>query len=173
MVIPAETIPWVPKEPPRTQVNKGKKRLGEILIEKGLLTAERLALALGEQVITKELLGTILVRRKWIKEEDLLAALSEQHNLPLVDLKNRQIDWNIIKYFSSSLIFDCHCVPFARDEHSVTMAISNPFDAWTIKRAEDEARGLELKLALASQEDIDDVIKRYQLYIFKKTHPKP
>ncbi len=34
-----------------------------------------------------------------------------------------------------------------------------------IKRAEDEARGLELKLALTSQEDIDDVIKRYQLYI--------
>ena len=171
VVIPAETIPRVPKEPPRTQVNKEKKLLGEILIGKGLLTAERLALALGEQVITKEFLGTILVRKKWIKEKDLLAALSDRYNLPLVDLRNRQIDWSIIKYFSSSLIFDYHCVPFDRDERSVTMAINNPLDAWTIKRAEDEAKGLELKLALASREDIDDVIKRYQLYI-QKNVPK-
>ncbi len=160
-----ETVSWVPKEPSRTRVNKEKKLLGEILIEKGLLTEEQLAMALGEQVITKELLGAILVRKGLVKEKDILAALSQRYNLPLVDLKNRQIDWNIIKHFSSSLIFDCHCVPFERDERSVTMAISNPLDAWTIKRAEDEARGLELKLALTSQEDIDDVIKRYQLYI--------
>ncbi len=145
-----------------------RKLLGEILIKKGLLTPERLALALGEQVTTKELLGTVVVRKGWVKEKDLLAALSERFNMPLVDLKNRQIDWSITTEFSSVLIFDYRCVPFKRDERSVTMAINNPFDAWTIKRAEEEAKGLILELALTSREDIDDAVKRYQRYIQKR-----
>ena len=164
----AETIPWAPKEPPRSQFNKEKKLLGEILIEKGLLTAEQLALALGEQVTTKEFLGTIVVKKGWVKEKELLIALSERFNLPFVELKSKRIDWELFKYFSSSLIFDDHCVPFERDEHSVTMAISNPLEAWTIKRAEEEAKGFELKLALASREDINDAIKQYQLYMQHK-----
>lgn len=145
-----------------------KKLLGEILIEKGLLTPERLALALGEQVTTKELLGTVVVRKGWVKEKDLLAALSERFNMPLVDLKNRQVDWSITTEFSSALIFDYRCIPFKRDERSVTMAINNPLDAWTIKRAEEEAKGLILELALTSREDIDDAVKRYQQYIQKR-----
>src|SRR3989338_2389829 len=127
-----------PEDPSRVKFGKAARRLlGEILIKKGLLTPERLALALGEQVTTKELLGTILVKKGWVKEKDLLTALSERFNMPLVDLKNRQIDWSIIKGFSSTLIFDYRCIPFKRDERSVTMAIANPFDAWTIKRAEE------------------------------------
>lgn len=166
--IRAEAIPWVPKDPPRSKFNKEKKLLGEILIEKGLLTAEQLAMALEEQSATKELLGAIVVRKGFVKQKDLLAALSERFNLPLVELKSKRIDWEMFKYFSSSLIFDYHCVPVERDERSVTMAISNPLDAWTIKRAEEEAKGFELKLALASQEDIDDAIKRYQAYMQQK-----
>jgi len=166
--IHAETIPWVPKDPPRAQFNKEKKLLGEILIEKGLLTAEQLARALEEQSTTKELLGFILVKKGFVKQKDLLTALSERFNLPLVDLRVTRIDWDMLKYFSSSLIFDYHCIPFARDERCVTMAISNPLEAWTITRAEEEAKGFELKLALALREDIDDAIKRYQLYMQQK-----
>ena len=168
VVIHAETIPWVPKQPSQTQVGKEKKLLGEILIEKGLLTEEQLAKALEEQVSTKELLGVILVRKGFVKQKDLLVALSERFNLPLVDLNAMRIDWDMLKYFSSSLVFDYHCIPFARDERSVTMAISNPLEAWAIKRAEEEAKGYELKLALASREDIDDAIKRYQTYMQQK-----
>lgn len=163
-----ETVSWASTDSSQSKFGKDKKLLGEILIEKGLLTAEQLALALGEQVTTKEFLGTIVVRKRWVKEKDILTVLSEQFNLPLAELRSMRIDWEMFQYFSSSLIFDYHCVPFERDEHSVTMAISNPLEAWTIKRAEEEAKGFELKLALASREDIDDAIKRYQLYMQQK-----
>ena len=167
--VPEEkTVSWVSTDSSQSQFGKDKKLLGEILIERGLLNSEQLALALEEQTTTKELLGVILVRKKWVKEKDLLTALSERFNLPLVELKNKHIDWEMFKYFSSSLIFDYHCVPFERDEHSVTMAISNPLDAWTVKRAEEEAKGLILKMALTSRGDIDDTIKQYQLYMLQK-----
>ena len=163
-----KTISWTATNPSQSQFGKDKKLLGEILIERGLLTSEQLALALGEQSTTKELLGVILVRKGWVKEKDFLTALSQRFNLPLVELKSKRIDWEIFRYFSSSLIFDYRCVPFERDEHSVTMAISNPLDAWTVKRAEEEAKGLILKMALTSREDIDDTIKQYQLYMLQK-----
>lgn len=142
-----------------------KKLIGEILVEKGLLSLEHLTLALGEQALTKEFLGSILVKRKWIKEKDLLGALSDQYNLQVVDLKTRYIDWTIVKNFSASLIMDHHCFPVERDDFSVTFAILNPLDAWAIKKAEEEAKGLKVKLVLTTQGDMEDAVKRYRAYI--------
>ena len=100
-----------------------------------------------------------------------MLALSEHFNMPLVDLKNQYIDWEAVKHFSPSLIRDHHYFPFKRDARSVTMAVTNPLDAWSLKMAEEEARGLVLNLALTSSADMEDAIKRYQLYI-QKNVPK-
>ncbi len=145
-----------------------QKLTGEILVEKRLIDRDQLSWALGEQEVTKEFLGTILLKKKWVKEKDLMQALSEHFNMPLVDLKNQYIDWDVVKHFSPSLIMDHHYFPFARDDRSVTMAVTNPLDAWSLKMAEEEARGWALKLALTSQADMEDAIKRYHLYIQKK-----
>ena len=90
-----------------------QKLTGEILVQKGLISPEQLAGALGEQEVTKEFLGVILLRKKWVKEKDLMLALSEHFNMPLVDLKNQYIDWDAVKHFSPSLILDHHYFPFA------------------------------------------------------------
>lgn len=148
-----------------------QKFTGEILIQKGLISQEQLAGALGEQEVTKEFLGKILLRKKWVKEHDLMAALSEHFNIPLIDLKNEYIDWEIVKHFSPSLILDHHYFPFRRDERSVTMAVTNPLDAWSLKTAEEEARGSVINLALTSETDMEDAIKRYHIYI-QKSVPK-
>ena len=82
------------------------KFIGEILVEKNLVTEEQLQTALSEQQQTKEFLGTILVRRSFISEEDLLKVLSEQFDMPYRVLKNKYLDLALGKQFSSSLIFD-------------------------------------------------------------------
>ena len=148
-----------------------QKLTGEILMRKGLINPEQLAGALGEQEVTKEFLGAILLRKKWVKEHDLMVALSEHFNMPLIDLKNEYIDWEIVKHFSPSLILDHHYFPFKRDERSVTMAVINPLDAWSLKMAESEAMGMELKLMLTSPADMEDAVKRYREYI-QKNVPK-
>ena len=148
-----------------------QKLTGAILVQRGLISQEQLAWALGEQEVTKEFLGVILLRKKWVKERDLMLALSEHFNIPLVDLKNEYIDWAVVKHFSPSLIMDHHYFPFKRDERSVTMAVTNPLDAWSLKMAESEAMGLELKLALTSRTDMEDAVKRYHDYI-QKNVPK-
>jgi type IV pilus assembly protein PilB len=142
-----------------------QKLLGEILIEKGIINPEQLKAALEEQKKSKEFLGTILIRNNHIKEEDLLQALSVQFNVPFVRLKNKYIDWSLVKQFSSSLILDYKCFPVEKDDLTVTIAITNPLDMWALQKTEEEARPLRLKLVLTTQADIKEAIERYQQYL--------
>lgn len=142
-----------------------QKLLGEILIEKGIINSEQLKVALEEQRESKEFLGTILIRKNQIKEEDLLQSLSEQFNVPFVRFKNKYLDWKLVKQFSSSLILDYGCFPVDKDDLTVTIAITNPLDMWALKKCEEEARPLRLKLVLATQSDIQEAIERYKQYL--------
>jgi hypothetical protein len=146
-------------------MEKEQKRLGEILIEKGLITSEQLAHTLQTQKRSKEFLGKILIESGRIQEKDLLAALSQQFDMPLVSLKDKYIDWALVKQFSPSLILDFRCFPVSRDERSVTMAVNNPLDAWALQKAEEEAKGLKLKLVLVSLEDMEEAMHRYREYV--------
>jgi len=136
---------------------------------KGLITGGQLKASLDEQRKTDEFLGKILLRKNQIKEKDLLEALAEQFNIPYASLKYKYMDWQLAKRFSPALILDYKCFPIAKDERSVTIAITNPLDVWAIKRAEEEARGLKLKLVLVSEGDMQEVIQRYQQYIRSTT----
>ena len=61
-----------------------RKRIGAILVERGLITEAQLNEALGAQAASGGLLGQILVRRGEVAEEDLINALSIQFDLSLL-----------------------------------------------------------------------------------------
>lgn len=142
-----------------------KRPLGEILLSKGLITKEKLDEALKEQRQTGEFLGKILVKMNIISENDLLSLLSEQFKIPLIRLKNRYIDFNLVKRFSSSLILDYRCIAVSLGKGKVTFAVINPLDVNVLSKAEQEARGLTAEFALTYQEDIDDAVRRYRQYM--------
>ena len=144
---------------------RNQKKLGEILMAKGLITGEQLKSALDEQRKTNEFLGTIFLKKNQIKEKDLLEGLSEQFNIPYVNLKYKYIDCQLAKQFSLALISDYKCFPITKDDWSITVAITNPLDVWALKKAEERAGDLKLKFVLVSEEDMKEVIQRYQQYI--------
>ena len=57
-------------------------KIGEMLIEKGLITPEQLEIGMEEQRKSGELLGRILVKKGFLKEEEFLKILSETPILP-------------------------------------------------------------------------------------------
>ncbi|MGE5197218.1 MAG: hypothetical protein ACM3IL_01775 [Deltaproteobacteria bacterium] len=145
--------------------SKAQKRLGQMLMDKGLITSGQLDFALSEQHSSKEFLGTILLKHSIIKEEDLLKALSEQFRIPYVALKDKYIPWNFVGRFSSTLIFEHRCFPVSHDEWSVTFALINPLDLWALKRAEEESKGLKTKFVLVTTRDMDEALLRYRQYM--------
>ena len=135
--------------------------LGEILIQRGLITPTKLEMALEEQRQTREFLGALLVRRKYLREEDLIKALSEQFEIPHITLKNEYIDWDVAMRFSAALVTEHAFLPIRSTENGITVAITNPLDATGISRVEREANGQPVRLVLVSTEDMRDAVKRW------------
>lgn len=146
-------------------MNRKPVQLGQILLNKGLITLPQLKEALAEQKITREFLGEILLKKSLIKESDILKALSEQFNISFLSVKDKYIDWEFVKGFSSSLILDYRCFPVDKDETFVTFAITNPLDAWVIKKAEEEAGLLKPKFILILKSEMGELINAYQQYM--------
>ena len=141
------------------------KRLGEILIEKGLITEDQLQEALQEQKMGHTFLGDILIDKGWINNKNLLEALAEQFGIPLVDLKTEYIDMKVASQFSLSCIQDHKCLPLRQDGESVTVAIVNPLDAIAISKIEQEAKPRKVNFVLASEEEVKEAIQNYHQYV--------
>jgi hypothetical protein len=71
---------------------KPPKRLGDLLVEKGLLTGDQLSAALAESKNSGDLLGRVLLRRSYVFEEELARTLAEQWGLPYVSLYRTGVD---------------------------------------------------------------------------------
>jgi ATP-dependent exoDNAse (exonuclease V) alpha subunit len=146
-------------------MQKTTKRIGEILLEKRLITEAQLHDALSEQNLSNGFLGTILVNKGWISDRQLMEALSEQFDIPLMDLKKQQINMELTSEFSSSLILDHKCFPISEDDVSITVAIVNPLNAVAISKIEEEAKPRKVNLALVPEEDLRDILQNYRQYI--------
>jgi len=64
-----------------------KKTLGEILIQKNLVSPDKIEKALHVQAGGRRRIGHILIKMGAISEEELFSALAEQKNIPVADLK--------------------------------------------------------------------------------------
>ena len=63
------------------------RRLGDILVARGLLTEERVAETVALQKKTAKRMGQIIVENGWVSEQDVLLALAEQLAIPFVRLR--------------------------------------------------------------------------------------
>jgi len=132
----------------------------EVLLDKGLIAPEHLARAVDLRKNEGLRLDRALVKLGCVSEDDLLKVMSEQLSIPMVDLDAVQIDVDTLRSLPARLVYRKHLVPISRENGSLTVATSDPFDLYAF----DEIRlltGLEIRPALASQEEIDKVIKTY------------
>jgi general secretion pathway protein E len=108
------------------------KRIGEILVENGVLDAETLDKALETQEQKGGLLGETLIRMKAVSELDVLKALAGQFHLPLIDqIDTEKVDASLlaripINYAKKNLVLPLHA-----EEEKILVACSNPL-AYTV-----------------------------------------
>ncbi len=146
-------------------MEKSGKKLGEILVEKGMITSAQLNDALVEQRLSSKFLGIILKERGLITSKQFMEALSEQFGMAMVDLKTEHIDMELARKYSNSLIVEHKCFPLYEDEYTVTVAIVNPLDAEAIGKIEEESNPRRVNLVLADEADLDGLIKNFRLFI--------
>ncbi|MFH0763888.1 MAG: ATPase, T2SS/T4P/T4SS family [Candidatus Omnitrophota bacterium] len=135
-------------------------RLGEILVEKKMITQDKLKEAIAEQKRTGEILGQVLIRMGAVSESDMLHVLAEQQGIPFVDLRKTKIDESVIKSVPPKFAWHYKIMPIRMEGNILTIAISNPFDMWPIDDLETHL-GYRVDKVLASSSDIMEMVKKY------------
>ena len=105
---------------------------GESLVEKGLITEEQLRQAELEARTDTEPLRKILTKKGLISEDDLAAFLSQEFDLPLVDLTNYLIDPEIIDLTPEGLARKDLLFPILRIGKDLTVAMVDPSNVFGI-----------------------------------------
>lgn len=108
-----------------------KVRIGDILINEGILSPEKLDEALAIQKEKKKRLGEILVEEGFITDETMANALCHQLGYARADLQNGRIPDDLISMFEPDVLKKYSAIPYMYDDRNVNvilMAMSDPMD---------------------------------------------
>jgi type IV pilus assembly protein PilB len=108
------------------------RRLGDLLVAEGLITAEQLRQALGEQKGKADKLGSILVRQGSISEEQLIGFLSRQYGIPSITLVNLDIDPETLRLVPAHIAKKYDVLPVKRIGGTLTLAMSDPTNVFAL-----------------------------------------
>jgi len=130
-----------------------KERLIEILIKNKLVTQDQLDQALAIQKEKGGRLSDIIVEQKYIKEVDLIPALSEGLSLPLIDLKRFKIDPETVKSIPVEIARHYQIIAISKISDTVTLAMADPLNMFAIDNV-GTLTGFKINPVIASSADI-------------------
>ncbi len=134
-----------------------KKRIGEVLIDQGLITEEQLQAGLEEQKKNGEKIGKCLVDFGFISENKLIDSLSAQLDIPHVMLDNFTFSSKLLGIITNEIAWEYKVIPLYESNGIVTMAMADP----TSQRIIDHLKfktGKEIEPVIASEKSILDAI---------------
>ncbi len=133
--------------------------IGEILIQKKLISWEQLEDALEEQRKTKEFTGQILVRKRYISELLLYRALADQHKIRYVDLKHTKINPKAAAAVPKSIAEKYNIMPIEIVQGALMVGIGNPLNIWPETELKELTQFAEIRTVLCLPDDIKQAIQ--------------
>jgi hypothetical protein len=109
-----------------------KKLIGQILLERGLITQPQLDEALNVQKNTTERLGRILVDMGYVTEKDVLRAHAEQLGIPFFDADQVSVDEDVAKAIPQSMVARYKAIPLRRSGNRLTVAMVDPTNVFAL-----------------------------------------
>ncbi|ANU25648.1 GspE/PulE family protein [Planococcus versutus] len=138
---------------------KVRKRLGDILVDHGLLTQSDLEEALTTKKAQQKI-GDALLQRGLITEQQLIETLEVQLGIPHVSLFRYPFDKNLFTMVPKEMAKRNQLVPLKVEGDKLFVAMTNPMDYITI----DDLRlttGFHIEPVIASKEDVTKAISKY------------
>jgi len=137
-----------------------RKLIGQLLVERNLISPAELLSALALQRERKDKIGRILLDLGYLAERDLLAVLSEQHNaslilaeqFPAVPLELEKLSYKFLKQFK--------VLPLDLEDKVLTVAMADPSDTETLESIR-LFTGYETKIHLGLEHEISDALERF------------
>ncbi len=135
-------------------------RLGELLVRENLITVQQLRKAQEEQQKSGARIGAALIKTGAIEESKLTDFLSKQYGVPAINLKDFDIDPEIIKLVPKDVAEKHLVIPVNRAGPSLIVAMCDPSNIYAV----DDLKfltGYNIEPVVASEVTIRDAIERY------------
>ena len=133
-------------------------RLGESLVESGLITQAQLDEALERRLTSGERIGEALVGLGYISERNLLRTLARDADIPFLEARELVVDPMVVGLVSAAVARSQHVVPLRNEAKALVVAMGNPFDVGVIRSLE-RSTGKHIRVAAADPADIAQLVE--------------
>ena len=105
-----------------------RKRLGEMLVEAGLMTEEDLSRALAEQRGSGQRLGDFLIDKELVSENQIVDLLAEQLQIKKFDPNDYEVTPDLARHIPNDVAAKYNLVPLQKDDFVLTVTMTDPMD---------------------------------------------
>jgi len=137
-------------------------KLGQLLLASNIITEEQLKDALGFQRREGGRLGSNLVKLGYLTEEDLVAFLSKQYNVPSINLSEYNVDPSLVKLIPVDMARKYLIMPVARVGSTLTVAMADPTNVFAIDDVKFRT-GYNVEVVVSSESAILHSISTYYM----------
>jgi type II secretory ATPase GspE/PulE/Tfp pilus assembly ATPase PilB-like protein len=150
---------------------KQNVRLGDLLVEKGVIDNDQLmhALKLQKESNFSKKLGEVLIAEGYVTYKEIARELSAQMNIEFIDIYGQELDFKLIGRYPFHLLESAEAIPLREDNEYIYMATSNPLNYDALEALERITISKPVKLYLALDEDVRNIFQRIQIIQNTKT----
>ncbi|MDP1568512.1 MAG: ATPase, T2SS/T4P/T4SS family [Vicinamibacterales bacterium] len=134
-----------------------RKKLGECLIQAGLITEDDLRAALAEHKRTGERLGAVLVRMNLATERQIAKALAYQLGFPYQNLTENPPDTTAVILIPKDVALKRSCIAVRLEKNLLTVAMADPLLFSLVQDLEFQT-GYRIRQVVATRADIVEAI---------------
>lgn len=138
-----------------------KIRIGELLLEKGLITHEQLNEAVASQQGAEKdkQLGQICIEKGFVDKEKLWFMLAVQSGYPYINAQNCVINREVLSLLNRAFVEKYLVLPIDKVKDIVTVAMANPLDKAVVDEIEKVLKG-KVMIFLATVPELTEAIKQ-------------
>jgi type IV pilus assembly protein PilB len=144
------------------QEPKRPKRIGDLLIEAGIITQEKLEAALTESRATGDPIGVVLIRQGHVSDRQLGQMLAVQHNTAYFNVTEHNFDKEVLEILPEEFIRRNKVIPISIDKkkNRITVVMSRPDDLEVLDEIS-LLTGLRPVPMVSTHKELDEILQQF------------
>ncbi len=117
-------------------ISKQKVRIGDLLVQSGVITEDQLRTALDRQKQVGQRLGRVLIELGYVEEDQFLSFLSQQLQIPFIDLKRFNFDVTLIHRLPENYARRYRAIVLSEENGQLIVGMADPMDIFAYDELE-------------------------------------
>jgi len=144
-------------------MEKGQKvRVGDLLVEKGIITQEQLMMALDEQKRSGRKFGRAVIDLGFVSEDQLLLELSTHFAMPYIDISRFQFDSEITRRLPESIARRYRAIILMEEQDQYFVGFVDPLDILAVDEVQRSLKKNIVAAFVKEQEVLNAIDRIYR-----------